>query len=592
MLSQYHDKLTNACRCALAAIVAVLTLQPAAARAQATPAIELPAELIAEVLDVDQAARARLATTQPADAPRTVFYVDNRVPRLLLLQFTLQIDAEKPVRYTYGQAESVALLSQAVHRLAEAAATPGPHKLYAEYVARYPEDRPGQPRLRSRVVQNFEQPAGANAIEISLQPAGFGGEPALNLRQWNPSAGGIDDAELRAIDLLLATGHELGAATTLLDLQRRSGGSLPPEFGQRLAQSLAALRAPGSLAGGSSAVIAEYQLAASSADVTALDRIGKDQKMLDTEALALRDKANTALGYRLLEQQQGDAADEAFRRVRSPGPYSEMALLGLGWAQLVPKQAAAAARAEPAAAVKTSLASAPSPFTSSWVVADDKQADDLRRALVPWAELIGRDPTQAPVQEGLLAIPYAMDHLGAHKQAQVYTQRAIDQLEHTRTHLEAALAHIGSGRLAQLVVDRDDVPGNGWAWWYAALPEPRWWLSAPPNAPDNFYVERLFENDAFRVQLQNCHRVYELDRLLQQRGQQLGDADPALSARIAALRPRLAGLAATQRQLLAQTASAHVQTLKQQTEKYLVEAHFAMARFNDRPPNAIGNRPK
>jgi hypothetical protein len=92
--------------------------------------------------------------------------------------------------------------------------------------------------------------------------------------------------------------------------------------------------------------------------------------------------------------------------------------------------------------------------------------------------------------------------------------------------------------------------------------------------------------------LQACHRVFELDHLLAQREQQLGDSDPALSARIRALRPKLAVIAQSQRQLLAAIASTQVQGLKRQTEKYLVEAHFAMARFNDRPPNAIGNTRK
>jgi hypothetical protein len=581
-------KIVRACCLAALALWAASNTSRASAQSSAA-ALSLPADLIREVLDIDQSAGIRLDTAQPADPARTTFYIDNRVPGLLLLQITLQIDSNPPVRYTYGQSESLSLQSQAVHRLAEIAAAPGPHTLYAEYVARYPSDRPGTPRLRSRILQNFEQPASANAIEVGLVPQGFSREPGLSLRQWNPTGGGVDDAELHSIDLLLATGRELRAASDLLTLQRRSGGNLPAEFGQRLNQALGGLQAPGSFAPGNSATLQIYQAAAASADAAALAQLGKDSKITTPEGLAMRDKANTALGYQLLEQQQGEAADAAFRLVRSPGPYSEMALLGLGWAQLT----SAKGKAAPATATKTSVvASALSPFSSSWVVADDKQADSLRRALVPWIELLGRDPTEAAVQEGLLAIPYALDHLGAHQQAHSYTQRAIDQLEHTRTHLEGALTHIASGRMAQMMVDREDAPGNGWDWWYASLPEPRWWLTAPPNAPENFYFERLMEDDAFRTQLQTCHRIYELDHLLEQRDQQLGDSDPALSARIRALRPRLAVIAQSQRQLLAAIASTQVQNLKRQTEKYLVEAHFAMARFNDRPPNAIGNTRK
>jgi hypothetical protein len=595
-----YSSLINTLRNSWLAITALVAASAAPATfAQTSPAaqpaiapLQLPPDLIADILAIDQNARARLDATQPADASHTTFYIDNKQPRLLLLQITLQVDTDKPIRYTYGEAEGIALQTLAEQKLADVRIAPGGHTLYAEYVARYPEDRPGTPRLRSRINQPFQQPDGANAIEVSLVPQGWAREPAVSLRQWTPSAGGVDEAELHSIDLLLATGHELTAASDLLDLQRRSGG-LPPEFGQRLAQAMSGLGSPAVAAPeGASAVVAEYQSAAASGDTAALERIGKDSKLVTPEALAFRDKANTALGFKLLDDQLGDSADSAFRRVRSPGPYSEMALLGLGWAQLVPaKGAAPSAQQDTANAIKTSIGTASSPFNSSWVVADPKQADSLRRALVPWTELIGRDPTEAPVQEGMIAIPYALDHLGAHKQAQTYTLRAIDQLEHTRMHLEAALAHISSGRMAQLVVDHDDTPGNGWDWWFAALPEPRWWLAAPPNAPDNFYIERLLDNDAFRTQLQTCHRIYQLDRLLEERGKQLGDSDPALSARIASLRPRLAGFAASQRQVLARIATDQVMAIKQQTEKYLVEAHFAMARFNDRPPNAIGNAP-
>ncbi|MDB5970651.1 MAG: hypothetical protein JWQ90_3101 [Hydrocarboniphaga sp.] len=591
-----HINLARGCGLAASALAAAFATPVSLAQTSAAPTatpMEIPADLIADVLSVDQSVRARLDVARPAgSSSHTTFYIDNKQPRLQLLQITLQVDATKPIRYTYGEAEGIALQTDAVQRLADVPIAPGRHTLYAEYIARYPEDRPGTPRLRSRVNQNFEQPAGASAVEVSLVAQSWARAPAVNLRQWIPPAGGLDDAELHSIDLLLATGRELTAAGDLLALQQRSGGSLPAEFGQRFARAMAELRSPIAPARqGTSAIIGEYQAASASGDITALDRIGKDTKTTDPEALALRDKANAALGFQLLDDQQGEAADAAFRRVRSPGPYSELALLGLGWAQLVPAKGAGAQRVPQtvASTVKTSIGTSPSPFSSSWVVADDKQADDLRRALVPWTELIGRDPTEAAVQEGSLAIPYALDHLGAHKQAQAYTQRAIDQLEHTRSHLEAALVHINSGVMAQQVVDRDEEPGNGWAWWFAALPEPRWWLTAPPNAPDNFYIERLFENDAFRAQLQSCHRLYELDRLLVRRGVQLGDSDPALNSRINALRPKLASLASSQRQLLAMIAADQVQTLKKQTEKYLVEAHFAMARFNDRPPNAIGN---
>ncbi len=67
------------------------------------------------------------------------------------------------------------------------------------------------------------------------------------------------------------------------------------------------------------------------------------------EMMSLRDKANLALGYALLQDGQARAAKTSLQRVRLEGPFSNKALLGVGWA--------------------------------------DAEMDNYRRALVPWMEL-------------------------------------------------------------------------------------------------------------------------------------------------------------------------------------------------------------
>src|SRR5882672_9641509 len=52
-----------------------------------------------------------------------------------------------------------------------------------------------------------------------------------------------------------------------------------------------------------------------------------------SELLALRDKANLALGYAWLQANNPAAARTALERVRLSGPYSTRALLGMGWAE-------------------------------------------------------------------------------------------------------------------------------------------------------------------------------------------------------------------------------------------------------------------
>ncbi|MGI9219503.1 MAG: tetratricopeptide repeat protein, partial [Woeseiaceae bacterium] len=91
------------------------------------------------------------------------------------------------------------------------------------------------------------------------------------------------------------------------------------------------------------------------------------------ETAALRDKANLALGYSLLQDGRPAAAKAPLQRVRLEGPFSNKALLGVGWA--------------------------------------DAELNNYERALVPWMELRGRDLLDPAVQEAMLAIPYGLSEL-------------------------------------------------------------------------------------------------------------------------------------------------------------------------------------
>ncbi len=97
------------------------------------------------------------------------------------------------------------------------------------------------------------------------------------------------------------------------------------------------------------------------------------------ELIALRDKANLAIGYAHLQAGEPAAARAALDRVRLNGPQSSKALLGAGWADAAAKQ--------------------------------------YEAALLPWQELQGRNLLDAAVQESYLAVPYAYAELGAMAQA-------------------------------------------------------------------------------------------------------------------------------------------------------------------------------
>jgi lipopolysaccharide biosynthesis regulator YciM len=96
------------------------------------------------------------------------------------------------------------------------------------------------------------------------------------------------------------------------------------------------------------------------------------------EQLALRDRANLALGFAYLQADNPAAARPALERVRLNGPYSNKALLGTGWT--------------------------------------DAALGDYQRALNPWMELHNRDVLDAAVQESYLAVPYAFSKLNANAQ--------------------------------------------------------------------------------------------------------------------------------------------------------------------------------
>src|SRR6204780_1600547 len=125
------------------------------------------------------------------------------------------------------------------------------------------------------------------------------------------------------------------------------------------------------------------------------------------ELAALRDRANLALGFAYLQANQPDRARPALARVRLTGPYSNKALLGIGWA--------------------------------------DAALGDYRAALTPWMELRSRDVLDAAVQESYLAVPYAFSKLNANAQSAEYYESAVSSFEAENGRLDQAIGRIENG---------------------------------------------------------------------------------------------------------------------------------------------------
>ncbi len=163
-----------------------------------------------------------------------------------------------------------------------------------------------------------------------------------------------------------------------------------------------------------------------------LERVGT-MRAAGEEQLALRDRANVALGFAYLQAKLDGDARPALQRVRLNGPFSAKALLGAGWA--------------------------------------DSAQQNYKAALASWLELSNRDLLDSAVQESLLAVPYAFAQLGAEPQAADHYARALDIYSVELARLDSAIDDADSGRLIDSLLAEDSSSADGWYWQLAQLPD-------------------------------------------------------------------------------------------------------------------------
>ena len=205
-------------------------------------------------------------------------------------------------------------------------------------------------------------------------------------------------------------------------------------------------------------------------------RIDEAEKLLDDlgnlnpfneELTSLRDKANLALGYALLQDGQPFAAKAPLQRIRLEGPFSNKALLGVGWA--------------------------------------DAETDSYDRALVPWMELRSRDLLDSAVQESMLAIPYAMAKLDSISQAADHYLNAIEAFYEEINRIDRTIGHIESGDMFVRFLADDPLNNTGWYWRLEKLPE----------GPEARYLFHLLASHEFQEGLKNYRDLIHLSRNLQ-----------------------------------------------------------------------------
>lgn len=228
-----------------------------------------------------------------------------------------------------------------------------------------------------------------------------------------------------------------------------------------------------------------------------LEALGGSEPSADPTLAALRDKANVALGYAWLQDSRPGAAKPSLQRVRLNGPYSNKALLGLGWA--------------------------------------DVQTRQYRAALVPWTALRGRSLTDSAVQESFLAVPYAFAKLGADKQAADYYQRAIDDFDAQIKRIDKSIASIENGSLLQQLLAQ---PGDEASGWY-------WRLDRIPKSDDTRYLYDLLSTNEFQEGLKDYRDLLRLRDTLDRWESGLTAFDDILDTRQRAYRQRLPAIDAS-----------------------------------------------
>ena len=248
-----------------------------------------------------------------------------------------------------------------------------------------------------------------------------------------------------------------------------------------------------------------------------LEDVG-EMSLPSEEMLALRDKTNLTLAYQYLKQDRYDDAKDAFRRISLRGQYATKGLLGYGWAQYYaanPDQFDQDYADRPTDIGSLGVLMKPSKANLSFLerlgigvndadAAQQNYTAQLRRALVPWSELLGRDQMNHAVQESFLAVPYVLDNLGAHQQALGYYSRGIELLEETRRRIAIAEREVKAGRMIETLIRRDLDSEAGWNWSVTDL----------PNAPETYYLYNLIASTRFQEGLKNYRDMRFIGRVI------------------------------------------------------------------------------
>src|SRR6059036_759830 len=235
-----------------------------------------------------------------------------------------------------------------------------------------------------------------------------------------------------------------------------------------------------------------------------LDRAGQ-MPASDPASIAIRDKSNLVLGTMLFESGNFERARQSLDRVHLEGPLSNQALLRAGWAE--------------------------------------DSAHQYDRALVPWNILVDREPTDAAVQEVMLAVPHAYASMKLYGRAAIGYGRALELFSNQIERMDASIRSIREGRFLNAVIREESREDETWIIRLRSL----------PDAPETYYLMELMASHDFQTALHNYLDLEDLrskliawktsldafDDLIRLRGQNYEPLLPGVDAQFRELDSRI-----------------------------------------------------
>src|SRR5207237_622373 len=221
----------------------------------------------------------------------------------------------------------------------------------------------------------------------------------------------------------------------------------------------------------------------------------------DPAGLAIRDKSNLVLGSMLFESGNFERARQSLDRVHLEGPFSNQALLRAGWAEA--------------------------------------SAEQYDRALVPWNILVEREPTDAAVQEAMLAVPHAYASLNLHGRAAIMYGRALELFSKQIERVDASIGSIREGRFLKALIREESRQDETWVIRLRSL----------PDAPETYYLMELMASHDFQTALHNYLDLEDLQSRLMSWQTSLDAFDDVIRLRAQNYEPLLPGVDAQFREL-------------------------------------------